>query len=76
MPNSLTVDSFKMFIVLLLFGLIYNVIFYTVDIYYLNKDKDEAFDFAYKSVLTWWLPGSAVAAVLYFAYCRSLMKKK
>jgi hypothetical protein len=76
MPNTLLFDSFKVFVAILLVGLVYNLIFYTTDIYYMNIDKDEAFDFAYKSLLTMWLPGSAAAAVLYFAYCKFVIKKK
>lgn len=76
MSNNLLLDSLKVFVAILLVGLVYNLIFYTTDIYYMNTDKDESFDFAYNSLLTMWLPGSAAAAVLYFAYCKFVMKKK
>jgi len=73
MPNSSFLVFLKMFVAILFLGVIYNIIFYTVDIYYTNKDKDEALDFAYNNLLTIWLPGSVGASVGYSIYC---MKKK
>ena len=61
MSNSPFIVFLKMFVAVLFLGVIYNIIFYMIDIYYINKDKDEALDFAYNNLLTIWLPASVVA---------------
>jgi len=73
MPNTSFLIFLKMFVAILFLGVIYNIIFYMIDIYYISKDKDEALDFAYNNLLTIWLPGSVGAAIVYSIYC---MKKK
>ena len=73
MPSSPFIVFLKMFVAILFLGVIYNLIFYITDIYYMNTDKDEALDFAYNNLLTIWLPGSVVASIVYSIYC---MKKK